>query len=165
MKDLDKTAFSLEITLTHAQASQRIYQHPHTLQDTAVSRSGVKIKTSRKIYNTFVRTTTPSYIICLISTLLLLSRRHSELRSVNTRPPSYSGMNNKQQALLLSNQTEKRALLLHTVRILCFPPRLLVLLFNVPRFRFFIFTIAGKSGTRLAMLSANKDSKFTYMHN
>lgn len=104
--------------------------------------SRVKIKTSRKIYNTFVRTTTPSSSIGLIWKLLLLPRRHKNLHRMNTLPPTYSGMNGKQQALFLLKQNQKhskRAPLLHTVRIcflwLYFCP--FVLLFNMPSFRFF----------------------------
>lgn len=87
MKDLDKTAFSSEMTQTHAQASQRIRHHLLTLQDTTVSSTRVKIKTSRKIYDTFVKTTAPSYITGLIWKLLLLPRRHKTLHTINTLPP------------------------------------------------------------------------------
>lgn len=63
---------------------------------------GSKLKTSRKIYNTFVTTTTPSYIISLIWKLLSLSRHHENLMKTLT----YSGMNDK-QALYLSKRNQK----------------------------------------------------------
>lgn len=127
------------MTQTHAQASQRIRHHLLTLQDTTVSRSRVKIKTSRKIYDTFVRTTTPSYIIGSIWKLLLLSRRHKNLHVMNTLPPTHSGMNDKQQALFLSKLNQKHS---KKGTIIAYSKNNLfrfVLLFNMLSFRFFLF--------------------------
>lgn len=93
-----------------------------TLQDTTVSRSRVKNK-QKNIQYICENYNPPSYITGLIWKLLLLTRRHKNLDVMNTLPPTYSGMTDK-QALFLSKQTqkniEKRAPLLHTVRIICF---------------------------------------------
>lgn len=42
MKDLDKTAFSSELTQQHASASQRIRHHLLILQDTSLPLKGQK---------------------------------------------------------------------------------------------------------------------------
>ncbi len=87
-----------------------------------------------------MRTTNPSYIVGLKWRLLLLSDA-IKTYIMNTLPPRYSGMNDKQQALFPSKLNQihsKRALLLHTVRIICFFWLwFLVLLFNMLSFRFF----------------------------
>lgn len=102
MKDLIKLPVLLK-WLKHALKHLNVYAITFLPCKTnkTVSRSGVK--TSRKIYNTFVTTTTPSYIISLIWKLLSLSRHHENLMKTLT----YSGMNDKQQALFLSKRNQK----------------------------------------------------------
>lgn len=85
-KTLTKLPFLLK-WLKHMLKHLNVYVIAFLPCKTPVSPSRVKIKTSRKIYDTFVKTTAPSYITGLIWKLLLLPRRHKTLHTMNTLPP------------------------------------------------------------------------------